>query len=132
MAKPQVGAYMATNFVTLLPTMSLFEAVDVFLKHGILGAPVVDADGRLVGFFSEVDALRLLAVGAHHDVPSGPVQDYMVRKVATVAPDVDVYWAAGLLLAQGLAYLPVVQGGAIIGLINRRAILRALKEHFGH
>ncbi len=131
MAKPQVGAYMATHFATLSPDMSVFEAVDVFLGHGILGAPVVDPDGHLVGFFSEVDALRLLAVGAHHDVPAGRVQDYMVRKVMTVAPEVDVYWAAGLLLAQGLAYLPVVQSGAIIGLINRRAILRALKEHFG-
>ena len=39
--------------------------------------------------------------------------------------------AAGLMLAQGLSYLPVLQNGAMIGLINRRAILRALKEHFG-
>lgn len=131
MARPLVGAYMNTQFVTLAPTMTLFEAVDVFLKHAILGAPVVDADGRLLGFFSEVDALRLLAVGAHHDVPVGTVQEYMVRKVVTVAPEVDVYWAAGLLLAQGLSYLPVVQSGLIIGLINRRAILKALKEHFG-
>jgi len=129
--KPLVGAYMATQFPILKPEMTLFAAVDVFLTHGILGAPVVDADGRLVGFFSEVDALRLLAVGADHDVPLGSVADYMVHEVATVSPDVDVYWAAGLVLARDISYLPVVQNGAMIGLINRRALLRALKENFG-
>ncbi|MCB9548432.1 MAG: CBS domain-containing protein [Myxococcales bacterium] len=131
MAKPLVGAYMATRYPVLHPDVSLLDAVDVFVKNGILGAPVVDADGRLLGFFSEVDLLRLLAVGADHDVPSGTVADYMVKDVVSISPDVDVYWAAGLMLAQGLSYLPVLQNGAMIGLINRRAILRALKEHFG-
>ncbi|MEZ4475316.1 MAG: CBS domain-containing protein [bacterium] len=131
MAKPLVGAYMATRYPTLRPDMSLLDAVDLFVKNGVLGAPVVDADGRLVGYFSEVDLLRLMAVGVDHDVPAGPLADYMIREVVTIAPDVDVYWAAGVMLAQDISYLPVLQNGALIGVINRRAILRALKEHFG-
>ena len=65
----------------------------------IRGYPVTDDEGAVVGILTEYDCLKLLAKGADHEVPSCVVSDYMTDNVITVPPHMDIYYAAGLFLA---------------------------------
>jgi CBS domain-containing protein len=50
-----VRDYMSTQLVKLTPQMEVMAAVNQLVKHRISGAPVVDAEGKLVGMLSEMD-----------------------------------------------------------------------------
>jgi CBS domain-containing protein len=51
-------AIMSTNLVLLAPSDTLQEAALKLMTRGISGAPVVDAEGKIVGILSESDILR--------------------------------------------------------------------------
>ncbi len=55
-----VSEVMTRTVVTLSPSMTLEQAAERLVQHGISGAPVVDDRGRLVGVLSETDLLRRL------------------------------------------------------------------------
>ncbi len=48
------------------PEAQLQGAWDLLLVHGILGLPVVDEGGKLVGIRTEQDCLRVAFVDGHH------------------------------------------------------------------
>jgi CBS domain-containing protein len=124
---PLVREYMDHFVNTLRPETDIFDAVDFLLERRVTGAPVVDAAGRLVGIISEKDCLRLLSQGFDHMAPAGTVADYMTKQVTVVAPDMDVYYAAGIFLRGQFRRLPVVEDGQLVGAITRFDILRAIK-----
>lgn len=55
-----VADVMTRDVVTLSPDMTLEQAAERLVERGISGAPVVTADGRLLGILSESDLLRHL------------------------------------------------------------------------
>ena len=58
---------MTTNLVTIPPDAPLEALARVLSERGISGAPVVDADGALLGMVTESDLIRRLA--AKEDAP---------------------------------------------------------------
>jgi CBS domain-containing protein len=128
MSLPTVRDYMATKLLTLDPGGDIRDAVMFLLKHKISGAPVVDKAGNLVGVLSEKDCLRLLAEGVHAEMPHGTVAEFMASQVATVPPNMDIYYAAGMFLKNVYRRFPVVEDGKLVGQISRRDILRAIAE----
>ena len=125
---PVVADFMAIDLFTLSPATDIRDAVDFLLDHAISGAPVVDEKGKLVGIISEKDCLKLLAKGANHELPSGTVASFMTRDPRVIPPRMDIYFAAGLFLAQPFRRFPVVDEGQLVGQISRRDILRAIQE----
>ncbi|MCI0398719.1 MAG: DUF190 domain-containing protein [Chloroflexi bacterium] len=63
---------MSRPAVTVLATDEVRRAVAKMMEHGLKRLPVVDGDGRLVGWISRVDVLRTLE---YHQFPleAGPV-----------------------------------------------------------
>ncbi len=51
---------MTRDVLALSPGMTLEQAAERLVQRGVSGAPVVDAQGRLVGILSESDILRRL------------------------------------------------------------------------
>lgn len=125
---PLVRDFMATQLVTLRPEMSIFEAIDLLLKHRYSGAPVVDGDGRLVGILSEKDCLRVYASGAFFNNAGGIVGDYMSREVVTVGPDDELFRVADIFLKRSFRRLPVLQDGRLVGQVSRRDVLQASRR----
>jgi len=125
--KPTVASYMATDLHTLSPDADIRDAVDFLLEHRISGAPVIDAEGALVGVISEKDCLRLLATGDDHQRASGVVADFMTREPATIPSTMDVYFAAGVFLTRPYRRFPVVDDGKLVGQVSRRDILKAIQ-----
>lgn len=56
----QVRDYMSTRLVTFRPEMEVMAAINQLVTHGLSGAPVVDASGKLVGQISRSDVLRAI------------------------------------------------------------------------
>lgn len=126
--KPSVAEYMATDLFTLHPETDIREAIDYLLEHRISGAPVVDANGNLVGIISEKDCLRLVATGANHERVSGTVETYMTQSPHVIPPHMDIYFAAGLFLTKTYRRFPVVDDGKLVGQLSRRDVLSAIQE----
>jgi CBS domain-containing protein len=98
------------------------------LKEARTGAAMVCIDGKLLGIFTERDALRLLADGANLDAP---VANVMVKNPVTVRPSDTVGHAITLMSAGGFRRVPIVDAaGKIQGVLKVSGILHYLVEHF--
>ncbi len=127
---PKIGTYMDTVVPTLSPETRIMEAVDFLLRHRVTGAPVVDSDGKLAGIITETDLLKLVTEGIQGEPPTdATVAEYMTRDVVTVPPTVDIYYIAGMFLANKFRRLPVVENGKIVGAITRFDLLRVIRTH---
>ncbi len=125
---PKISEYMDTGVPTLSPETQIIEAVDFLLRHQVTGAPVVDSDQRLVGIITETDLLKLVTEGIQGEPPTeATVAEYMTSDVITVPPTVDIYYIAGMFLANKFRRLPVVEDGKIVGAITRYDLLRVVR-----
>ncbi len=96
MTKPRVSECMDTETHAVSASDDLYEVVRMLISESVTGAPVVDADGKVVGMITEAECLRLLSKGADGDVPHGNVEAFMCDSCVTVRPEMDIYYAAGL------------------------------------
>jgi len=92
------------------------------------GVAMVCNDRRLVGVFTERDALRLLADGTNLDTP---VSEVMVRNPVTVRKTDTVGRAISLMSVGGFRRLPIVdERGNVEGVLKVSGLLHYLVEHF--
>lgn len=59
------------------------------------------------------------------------VRDLMKTRVATIAPDESLHLADGIMTLGSIRHLPVVSGGALVGILTHRDVLRAPATFFG-
>jgi CBS domain-containing protein len=131
---------MTTEVVTVGPDTSAKYAGELMAEHGFAALPVVDDDGRLLGIVAEADVLRdrlpqdprlhlrrdgLERDDAREDVPL-LVRGVMTTAVRSVEPTSDLADLARLLTGSRLRSVPVVAGDALVGIVSRRDVLRAL------
>ena len=126
---PKISDYMDTEVPILGPETPILEAVDFLLNHRVTGAPVVDSGDKLVGIITETDLLKLVTEGIQGEPPTeATVAEFMTTEVITVPPTVDIYYIAGMFLANKLRRLPVVEDGRIVGAITRYDLLRVIRK----
>ena len=130
----RVDAVMSSAVVTLAHTSTVEQAWQV-LAQGHLGqAPVVDAQGLLIGLFTRAELLRperLPGPDSHAEawaeMLAQSVVDVMWTPVPSVSSDADIRRVARVLLDSGLPGLPVADDeGRVIGFVSRSDILRAV------
>jgi CBS domain-containing protein len=126
--KPAVHLYMDRQTRALGPDDDIVDAVGHLIDEGITGVPVVDAQGHVVGNLSEYDCLRLLAEGVDGERASGRVRDFMSTDFTVVPPTMDIYYVAGMFLADPRRRrFTVVDDGRLVGVVTRKDILRAVR-----
>lgn len=104
------------------PQTSMAEAGRIMATWGHGGLPVVE-DGRLVGLVTRKDVDK----AARHGLAHAPVTGFMARDPITVGSDADLVDLERLLVRTGIGRVPVVDAGAVTGIVTRKDLLRA--EH---
>ena len=127
---PTARDIMTHSLVTFRAETSIFEAIRKLIDRKISGAPVVDADGRMVGMLSEMDCLSVLASDEFHadDHTGAVVSDYMSTKFETLGPDCDIYMLADYFRTRLLRRFPIVEDERLLGQVSRRDVLRGIEE----
>jgi CBS domain-containing protein len=156
----KVKDVMTPNPVTVRVDSPLREAAGLLRKYHIGGLPVMDGD-RVAGIITETDILSLLDVGDLSDdlwLPSPlevieiPVREFInwertkraltdisnmeVRRVMSspviaIDEEADISEAASLMLHEGIARLPVLRDGKLIGIVTRADIVHGLGASAG-
>ncbi|MGF1716918.1 formate transporter FocA [Photobacterium chitinilyticum] len=120
-----VNDYMRPATTTLLPGMPVAEALDILIKEGLSGAPVLSSDQRLVGFFSIHDTLVDLWCSDYMPEAECKVQDLMRHEIQTVGPENSILEIAEYMCIDKNILYPVSSGGIATQLttlsLNERA-----------
>ncbi len=123
-----VADIMATQLTTFPPDMNVNEAIRILLSQRISGAPVVNADGTLLGVLSKKDCLKVVFSSRYHDDWGGPVRDFMSTPVETLPPDMDLVSAAQYFINSNYRRFPVLRDGKLVGQVSRYDILKSVTE----
>jgi CBS domain-containing protein len=148
-----VRQIMSSPAITLSAESTVEEAVGVLVSNNIGGAPVVDADGKLVGLVDDDDLIiseaRLHApttieiLGAYIPLPGDlrrfndevrqalgrTVGEVMDNRPPTLRDDATVEDAATLLHDHSVSRLPVLDSdGKVVGVVTSGDLLKALRR----
>jgi len=128
---PVARDFMNDHVLAFHEATDLEKAIRRLVRRGYSGAPVVDADRRVVGVLSEKDCIRALAEAAYERWPEGTVGANATRDgLETVKPDTDIFTIAELFITGNHRRLPVVDNdGVLVGLVSRRDLVTALEAH---
>ncbi|OIN90545.1 MAG: hypothetical protein AUJ20_14250 [Comamonadaceae bacterium CG1_02_60_18] len=129
-----VADLMSSQAITLPNSATVLQAWHLLADKAVGQAPVVNAQGLLVGLLTRADLMkadRLPSPDSHalvwRALMQQNVQDIMWTPVPSVAPESDIRRVARVLLDSGLPGLPVVDdSGRVTGFISRSDILRAV------
>ncbi len=114
--------------VTVSAATSVLEAAQLMKKHAV-GAVLVVEDDRLVGIFTERDALfRVVADG--RNVQQTQLSEVMTRSPQTLQPEKSFADALHIMHAGGFRHVPVVENGRPVGMISARDALGPELEDF--
>ena len=144
METTKVRDVMTREVITVAPGTALHDVARIMAEHGVSGAPVVDADGQLIGVISEADFLvkergrpardlnRTFAFfGRRTDDPDRRRIDAenalqaMSTPPVTIAEDRTLREAAAVMIDRGVNRLPVVTDGRLVGIVTRADVVRA-------
>ena len=112
--------------VTVEPESTVLEAMRVLVDHNI-GSVVVTRGDEILGILTERDVLRLGAAGP------GALSDTRVADVMTVelvvgVSDDAIDYVAGIMTANRIRHLPVVDGGSLVGVLSIGDVVNAMKQ----
>lgn len=112
------------------PGATVIEAVNVMNDHHVGSVLVIEHD-RPVGIFSERDVL-VRVVAAHRDPAQTLVRDVMTTRLYTASPDESLLDVMGLMTARRCRHVPVMQDGALIGLVSIGDLTKATQHNLRH
>jgi len=116
------------RLVTATPATTVSEAAELMARRQV-GAVVVVEGERLVGIFSERDAVfRVVARGL--EPSTTPLAEVMTAAPAAIAPERSYGHAISVMHARGCRHLPVVEDGRPIGIVSARNALDPELEEF--
>ena len=123
----QLLDFKGHDVATINQRRSVADAVGMMRERGI-GALVVTGPGApLVGIISERDVVRALgARGA--EVLQDEVGTLMSRDVISCSLDTTCTTLMGLMTAERVRHLPVLDGGQLVGVISIGDVVRARFE----
>ncbi len=138
---------MVSPVITVKSPASVKEVAQSLVEHHISALPVVDDAGKLIGLVSESDLMRRADLGterhrawwlaalfaeedalAHEYVKahSHKVADVMTKRVITATPDTPLGEIAALLEKHSIKRVPIVENGALVGIVSRANLIQAL------
>ena len=142
---------MTKDVVTVKPDTSIEELSALLVSNEISGAPVVSADGAIVGMVTENDLisrnkrLHIPTVVSFLDaaiylesskkfsdevrrLTATKVGDICSKKVVTITEETTLTDIATLMDEKKVHILPVVKAGKVVGIVGKRDVVRAVAQ----
>ena len=117
----------ADNPVVVHPSASLQEVL-LLMKERQVGSVLVCEGRKLVGIFTERDAVKTMIEAVSLDCP---ISDLMVTEVLTISEGAPLANAIRLMAMGKCRRLPIIDAsGELIGIVKVSGILHYFVEHF--
>lgn len=130
---PPITRYMVPRrkLITFHPDTEIAVVVETLLQHEITGAPVVDANGALLGLIDDKDCLKVLIDAAYYNnLQRMTVANYTTDVLKTISDRANVVEAANAFSRTIYKRLLVLDdSGNLVGQISRQDILRAIRDY---
>lgn len=127
MITASIADCMSKEFARIHPDMPVVQAAGKLIEHAMLGGPVTDDDGLLLGWISEQECLQVSIQVAYYNQRVATVRDIMSTEVLTVDLAMEPLLLAQQMLGNKPKSYPVVDGaGKVLGVITRRHLLQML------
>ena len=111
---------------TITETANVTEAVQLLLKHKMLGSAVIDDQQHLVGYISEQDCLKHLITDSYYRENTTLVSEIMRKDVLTMSGNMSIIDLAQIMTQDKPKKYPVTDHRRLIGEITRTDVLAAL------
>ncbi len=110
------------DFFAISPAATAYEALELMAEKNI-GALLVVEDGKLAGIFSERDYARKVILKGKSS-KSTTVGELMSRPAICAGPALVIRDCMALMTDNHIRHLPIVDNGAIIGLVSLGDIVK--------
>lgn len=131
--KPVLFAHqiMQKRVVTVTPEMNIEQALTLFQKYAYRHLPVVSSGGQVTGIITDRDILHYLAgLNETERKKSIQIEQLMTSPIITAIQQTDIRYIARLFVEQHIGAIPIVDDGALKGIITRSDILKAVVNHY--
>lgn len=112
------------RLISVAPDAAVLDAIRVMAAERI-GAVLVMERGRLLGILSERDYARKVILQGRASA-STPVREIMTSPVVSVDPGRNVQACMEIMTEHRFRHLPVVEGGAVVGMISIGDLVKAV------
>jgi CBS domain-containing protein len=113
--------------IVVPPHMAVSDVLNLLVERKI-GCVLVVEDDRILGVFSERDALTRIGTDAQ-ELGHCPISQFMTRHPQELDPDAKIAFAVRMMDLGGYRHVPVVDPeGKPVGMVSVRDILRYLTE----
>ncbi|MGQ0535856.1 MAG: CBS domain-containing protein [Methanobacteriota archaeon] len=120
-----VSSAMHRDFPRLGPDAGLREILSIATRDGVGLLPVTNGDDGILGVVTKADLLPLVKSDA-------AVSTVMVRQLHSVGPDDRIIHARRIMIDHGIERLPVLDRGALVGILGELDIALALDDWKRH
>ena len=121
-------ASKGSHVVTIRPDATIREAVRLLAQHNIGGLVAVDGRGYPVGIITERGIVR--EVARNERLLDQRVDTIMTREVVVGVPADDLMSVAHTMTERRFRHLPVMDGGALVGIVTIGDVLKAERDRF--
>ncbi|MBI5559205.1 MAG: CBS domain-containing protein [Deltaproteobacteria bacterium] len=142
---------MTKNVITVTPDLGVDKLAALFWQNNISGAPVVDAEGRVVAVVTESDLIdqakkihiptmisfwdSVIMLGSAEKLEKEigkmtgtTVSDICSKKVITVHEDTSIEEIATIMSEKNIHTIPVLAGNELVGIVGKNDIIRTLAK----
>ncbi|MFH1215241.1 MAG: CBS domain-containing protein [Pseudomonadota bacterium] len=142
---------MTTKVITVNPDLPVEALASLLWKNNISGAPVVDAEGAVIGIVTEndlidqtkkihiptmisfLDSVIMLESGAKVEreiskMTGTTVGDICSKKIVSIAEDTPLDEIATIMSGKGIHTIPVFRGKELVGIVGKNDIIKTLAK----
>ena len=132
----KVREIMRHALVTVRPDAPARVAAELMRSRQVRHVLVTDEQERLLGIVTDRDlrhSVFLPLLSGHlaweeRWLKSPRVRDIMTWSVVTIDPDADLVRAALLMFGRRIGSLPVMEGGALVGIVTERDVVDGFRK----
>ena len=107
---------MTDDVAAVSPDTTVLEVAQLMQKHDVGAVPVCEGE-NVVGLVTDRDiVVRNIAHGK--DPHQTPVKEVMTTQVKSANPEMSLSQAAGIMAAEQIRRLPVVEGNRLVGMLS--------------